>query len=367
MRSSFVAGYLFGIPIRIAPSWFLAVAGSVSLLGWKIYPDILPADSAPVHWSLALATSLIFFASILLHELGHALLARRFGIPVGGITLFLLGGVAQITQEVRRPSRELLIAAAGPLVSILLGVVFLVPALASHKHGPIAVMCSWAGLMNLSVGIFNLLPGFPMDGGRIFRAAVWAITGEFGLATRIAAWSGRLLALTMIVLGGLMIARVGVFARYEEPLGGFWLALLGFYLDGAARQSLMVLRVLEYLGRFRAGELMLRDVPIIDAGDSVLQFLPALLAMRDCEAAFVAEQRTDDPEHTEQTTDPLRMIGMVTRGRAITVPERERGRTTAFDLMLPADGMFPAGPNDDAASLLQRLEAEGLAAVPVVA
>src|SRR5712691_7965306 len=185
MRGSFGVGRAVGVPIRITPSWFLAVAGSVGLLGWKIFPMLLPDDASAVHWSLAIATSAIFFASVLLHELGHALVARRFGVPVRSITLFLLGGAAQISQEIRRPAHELLIAAAGPLVSLLLGAAFLVPALLSHRHGPIAVMCVWAGLMNVSVGVFNLLPGFPMDGGRVFRAAMWAATGRFGLATRI--------------------------------------------------------------------------------------------------------------------------------------------------------------------------------------
>ena len=364
MQGSYAVGRLFGIQVRVTPSWFVAVFGSIAFLGLKVFPELLPNTAKGTHWALAVATSLLFFGSVLLHELAHALLARHFGVPVRGITLFLLGGAAHIGQELRRPYCEALIAAAGPLVSLTLGAAFFFPVVFSHHRGPAALMLVWVGLMNLSVGIFNLLPGFPMDGGRIFRALMWALTGRYGLATRIGAWSGRLLALTMIGLGMVMIAGFPPNSRLADPFGGLWLVLLGLYLDYAARQSLVAVRVLEVLCRYRVADLMVRDVPVVAVGDPVLEFLPALLSLRDCEAAFVAEQLR---EIGEGRPEMPRMVGMVLRGRAVRVPERDWSRTTASELMLPAVGIEPAAPEDDAASLLQRLELEGLAALPVVA
>jgi hypothetical protein len=248
-------------------------------------------------------------------------------------------------------------------VSVLLSGLFLGLMFASQdRAGPLGVMWTWLWLLNLAVGIFNLLPGFPMDGGRLFRATLWAVTGSYRWATLIAGWSGRTLALGMVLLGALIVAHVPGTPLGAEPLNGLWLVLLGIYLDGAARQALAVQRLLEHLRRFRAEEFMLHvsRVPVVEAGARLLDFLPGLLAERDCDAAFVAEYG-DDQE------DGGRMIGMVERGRAVTVPERDRGRLTALDVMQPAEGMQPARPDDDAASLLQRLESEELVAVPVVA
>lgn len=364
MKATFTAGHVFGIPIRINASWFVALFLSTGLLGLKVYPDILPNASIAADWSLALATSLIFFLSILLHELAHALVARVYDVPVRNITLFLLGGVAQISQEMKQPSAELLIAAAGPAASILLAGLFLGLMLLTdfrHHPGPFGVMWTWLWLLNLSVGVFNLIPGFPMDGGRVFRALIWAATGSYRWATRIAGWSGRAVALTLMCLGAASIARISVLPIYTGPFNGAWMILIGWYLDNAARHSLTVLRVLDRLRRYRADELMLQDVPIVDAAAPVVSFLPQILANRDCEVVFVADYADDG------LPDGGRLIGMVTRGSAVMVPERDRGRVTARQLMLPAETLLPAAPEEDGASLLQRLEGEELVAVPVVA
>lgn len=362
MRTSFTGGRLFGIPIRISYSWFLALALSTGLLGGRIFPDVLPDAPPAVHWSLALATALTFFLSIVLHELGHALVARLFGIPVRSITLFLLGGVAQIGQEAKSPLAELLIAVIGPTVSLLIaGLCFALMLLVGGAHTAPGVMFATLFGLNLSVGIFNLAPGFPMDGGRVFRALLWGVSGSHRWATRVAAWVGRGFAGVLILLG--LFTVIGVHGL-PIPADGFTalsMVLIGLYLDNAARASLDATRLLEFLSTYRAGDLMLRDVPIVPAGAHLHEFLPEMLAARDCDAAFVAEYAAADG------ADAGRMIGLLPRGRAVMVPERERGRVTAHDLMLPADSLRPAAPDDDAAGLLQRLEGEGLVAVPVVA
>ncbi|HEY7295528.1 MAG TPA: site-2 protease family protein [Dehalococcoidia bacterium] len=362
MRSSFTGGRIFGIPIQINLSWFLALALSTGLLGSRVYPNVLPDAPAAEHWSLALATALTFFLSIVLHELGHALVARAFDIPVRSITLFLLGGVAQIGQEVKRPAAEFLIAVAGPAVSLALSALFLgLMLLSNGPHSPAGVMFTTLFALNLSVGIFNLAPGFPMDGGRVFRALLWGVSGSYRWATRIAAWTGRVLAVALILLGLFAVLGVRGLPLQADGFTAVWLVLIGLYLDSAARASLETMRLLEYLSTYRAGDLMLRDVPIVDAGAHLQDCLPAILAARDCDAAFVAEFAGDSE------TGRGRMVGLLPRGLAVTVPERDRARITALDLMLPAEVLRPAAPEDDAAALLQRLEGEGLAAVPVVA
>ncbi|HLZ70938.1 MAG TPA: site-2 protease family protein [Dehalococcoidia bacterium] len=362
MRGGFTGGRLFGIPIRINVSWFISLIVLTSLLGGRVFPNVLPDLPPAAQWALGLATALTFFLSIILHELGHALVARAFGIPVRSITLFLLGGVAQIAQEAKRPAGEFLIAAAGPAVTLALSALFFGLMLLSGGHRtPASVMFASLGLLNLSMGIFNLAPGFPMDGGRIFRALIWGISGSHRWATRIAAWTGRAFAAVLVVLGLFTIVGVRGLPFEGDSFTAISMVLIGLYLDSAARASLESMRLLEFLRDYRVGDLMLRDVPIINAASALQEFLPEMLAARDCDAAFVAEY-ADDGEG-----EGGRMVGLLPRGRAVTVPVRERARLTALDLMLPADSLRPAAPEDDAAGLLQRLEGEGLVAVPVVA
>jgi Zn-dependent protease len=356
------AGRIAGIPIRISPSWFLALALSTVLVGDRLSEGLLPDAPPGVRWMLALATSFLFFASILLHELAHALVARRCGIPVASITLFLLGGVALITREARRPRHELLIAAAGPLTNLVLGGVFLLPLIATrNRFSPSVALAAWLGVLNLSLAIFNLAPGFPMDGGRILRAMIWGAGVSLRTSTQIACLTGRLVALLFIALGMAVLLRLapGHLPNFG-PLGALWLVVIGVYLERSARRAQFVQQVLEDLGRCSAVDLMLRDVPVVRTGARISDFLPDLLALRDCEAAFVTAE-----EDAEDTGD--RMVGMVLRGRAVTLSQRDRDRLTAGDVMLRAEGMQPAAPGDDGAGLLQRLESEGLAAIPVVA
>lgn len=363
MRATFTVGRVLGIPIRVHLSWFVAVGLSTGLFALRVYPAIFPDATVTTCWLLALATALIFFLSILLHELGHALVARRCGVPVRDITLFLLGGVAQIAQEMKRPGVELRVAGAGPAVSLLLaGVAWGLATLSDGHNDALAVMWSWLSWMNLSLALFNLLPGFPMDGGRLLRAAVWKVSGNYQLATRGAAWCGRAIALALMAAGGAIILRIHGLPLGTDPLSGLWLVLIGVYLDRAARQSLKTVRMLEQLRRLSAGDIMRRDVPVVSSHAAVGDFLPEILASVDCEAVFVADYDGSGGSDGDAT-----MVGLVTRGQAIMVPEPDRRRVTAHDLMLATRDMRPASLDDDAASLLQRLEHEGLAALPVVA
>jgi len=184
-------------------------------------------------WTSAVLGSLTFFTSILLHELGHSLTAISLGLPVRSITLFLFGGVAELGEEARRPRDEFLIAISGPAVSGLLCLFFVVLMLATPADGPVHVTGAWLALLNGCVALFNMLPGFPLDGGRVFRSVLWATTGSLERATQ---WSGRVGVLlgNLMTAFGLVMAIVG-----SNWLGGMFMALMGWFLSRAARANVM--------------------------------------------------------------------------------------------------------------------------------
>jgi Zn-dependent protease len=279
MRGTFQIGRILGIPIGVDISWFLSLIWVLTILALRIYPEVLPRDSAWVHWALAVISGLLFFACIILHELGHSVVARYFGIPVRSITLFILGGVAQITRDATRPLPELLMALAGPAVSILLGGVFMGLWRVSGQGGNAAsTMWEWLWIMNIALGIFNLAPAFPMDGGRVLRASIWGVTRNYGRATRIAVWVGRALSWTLIGAGLLVLLGANALPFRMEPLSGLWLAVIGFFILQNANASLRQMRLLEELDRYKVGDVMVREVPAVLVGTTVREMLNGPLA-----------------------------------------------------------------------------------------
>jgi Zn-dependent protease len=238
-----------GIPVRIDFGWLLIVAFIAWTLGSGYFPHVLPSLSPTAYWIQGLTAALLLFASVLLHELAHALVAVRHGIPVGGITLHIFGGVSQLDSEPDTPRAELLIAIVGPLASFAIagvahgvGRLFAGPSLADALAG-------YVGGVNLVVGVFNLVPAFPLDGGRVLRAALWAWTGRLDAATRIATRIGSALALLMIAVG---IVR----AVSGDVIAGLWFALIGLFLQQAARSSYALLNVRIRLSALRAEQVM---------------------------------------------------------------------------------------------------------------
>jgi Zn-dependent protease len=232
--SGFSLGRIGGIDLRVHPSWFVILL----LVIWTLAGVALPADFPEVgalpRLAMAGGIALAFFASLLAHELAHSGVAIRRGIPVHRITFFLFGGLAETSTDSRSPGEEFLIAAAGPVMSFMLAGVFL--GLWWHGAGAgwgeVAVgSAAYIGFLNLILGVFNLLPGFPMDGGRILRAGIWAVTGDKTRATRWAARVGEAMGLLLAVYGAWRVARA-------EVMGGVWLVLIGLFVRHAARMSL---------------------------------------------------------------------------------------------------------------------------------
>lgn len=230
MRTSLTVGRIAGIPLKIHINWFLtAVLVTWSLAG-GYFPQEYPGWSSTTYWLVGVTTALLFFLSVLLHELGHSLVAIREGVAVNSITLFIFGGVAHIAHEPETPRSEFRIVAAGPAASLLLAGGFSLLAWLSWGGPEFSAAASYLGRINLVLAVFNLIPGFPLDGGRILRAFLWGASADYRRATRWATNVGLAIALGFIALGiGLMFL--------TNFIAGLWVAFIGWYLSTAAYQG----------------------------------------------------------------------------------------------------------------------------------
>lgn len=226
---------MLGFRVSVAPSWFILALLIVWTLAEGYFPQVISNLDPATAWSLAVAGALGLFASIIYHEFAHTLVARQFGMPIAGITLFLFGGIAQLRDEPPGPRAEFLVAAAGPVSSYLLAAVLYALLLLFPQQAataPVMAVLGYLVTINLLLATFNLLPAFPLDGGRMLRAAVWGWTGSLPRATQISATLGRILG------GGLMLLGVlGIVSG--DFIGGMWISLIGFFIIGAAGASQM--------------------------------------------------------------------------------------------------------------------------------
>jgi Zn-dependent protease len=230
MGSSLRLGRIFGIPIEVNVSWLFVFALLTFLLANQFEDSRLRWGEAH-RWSVAVITVVLFFLSVLVHELSHSLVAMAKGIPVQGITLFIFGGVSRLDREPQRPSVEFVVAVVGPLSSIALAGIFGgVWFLLGRGNSSVEVVILLVAWTNLSLGVFNLVPGFPLDGGRVLRAGVWGITGSYHRATQVAARSGQL-------VGGLLLAAGIALAILVDIVDGIWIALVGGFLFSVASSS----------------------------------------------------------------------------------------------------------------------------------
>jgi Zn-dependent protease len=270
MESHIKLGRVFGITIGLHHSWML-IALLITLSLVSRFQAMNPGWSPRVAWATALLTGVLFFAAILAHELSHALVARARGLRVRSITLFALGGVTQIEREATDARTEFWMGFAGPITSAVIGLSCQVIAwtlgwpMPAEPGTPLLAMLVWLGYINIGLAVFNMIPGFPLDGGRVLRALIWGITGNGARATRIAALTGQLVALAFIVFG---IVRFFRGAGFD----GLWMAFIGWFLLQAAQTSYAEVQVGERLRGARAADVMVRDSEVID-GRTNLQTL----------------------------------------------------------------------------------------------
>lgn len=346
-------GAIFGIPILVNPSFFVLFAIITVILGTGFYPDAHENASNWTYAAMAAVSAPLFFASIVVHELAHALVARRFKIPVKAITLFALGGVAHISRDATRPYAELLMAVAGPLMSVAIGVLFLGSWVALGANDTRAVDAVLIGLggMNLVLAVFNMIPLFPMDGGRVFRALTWLVTGNYYRATSIAGWTGRVLAWGLMGTGALGMAGVNVFLA-DDTLSGFWLIGIGFFLENAARTSLLQNRLVGALNRYKAEEVMVSDPPVVDSAISVASLARGVIDINPRVCYFVEDEG--------------KLAGILSGYQMRAVPEPLWDSTTAGEAMVPSAKLRATPPEQPLADVLVEMENENLTHMPVV-
>lgn len=346
-------GSLLGIPILINPSWFVLFGITTWVLAAEVFPDWLEDASQTTYFLMAAASVVLFFASIILHELAHSVVARSYQIPVRSITLFVFGGVAHITREARKPLAELLMALAGPLTSLVLGVAFygLWRAIGGQDDRAIDYVIIWLAVTNGAVGIFNLAPAFPMDGGRIFRSLIWLIGRDYNRATRIAGWTGRGFAWILIALGVLAVLDVNVYIA-DAGFGGLWLVFIGLFLETAARQSLVQNRYIQTLEQYRASDLMLSDPPVADAEMTVASLARGVLEINPRVCYFVAREGA--------------LAGIISAYQMRAIPESQWDSVTAGEAMVPSAAMKAIDPEAKVSEVLMDMEQADLTHLPVV-
>lgn len=337
MRDSFSLGRIFGISVGINWSVLLILALLMWTLATGIFPDQNPGLGDGTYFAMGVAAALAFFASILLHELGHALQARRDGMEIDGITLWLFGGVARFTGMFPSAGAEFRIAIAGPLVSLGLGGGFVALALVPGLPTAVDGVSAWLGFINLLLLAFNLLPALPLDGGRMLRAALWRWRGDLGSATRMAAGVGRVVAIGIIGVGALLFL-------LGDRFGGLWLAVIGwFVLQAAGAEARMV-----GAGRSRTarvGDLLERD-PVTASPDLPLDL-------------FVEQTVWDHRHPVYPVVEGGRTVGLFELDRLAEVARPAWGRTLVADLMTPVERVPVLGEGEDLASAVATLQRAG--------
>lgn len=269
IRETITVGRPLGIRLDVSLSWVLVFGAMTWTLGGHYFPSRYPTWGWSFTWLAAAAASFVFFACVVVHELAHALMARRFGLPVRSISLFLFGGVAQLEREAPHPRAELMISLVGPLASIGLGALFFVGFLAvPSAPEPISGLCLWLAGVNVGLGVFNLLPSYPLDGGRALRALAWLASGDPRWSNRVALLSGQLGAVGLIFAGVYML-----FTQRGGASNAVWVMLVGWFLHSSAVATYQTSMLTAALSAVRVADLMVRRLGRIDrrAAGSELQ------------------------------------------------------------------------------------------------
>lgn len=319
-QGGFRLGSVLGFEIRIDYSWFVIFALVLWSFSAGVFPAEFPGLPARTYFLMGVVGTLLFFVSLLAHELSHSLVARSKGIPVEGITLFIFGGVAWTRMESETPGDELVIAGVGPLASLVIAAMFGALAWIGERVGvpaPVSGVAAHLGILNLALAVFNLLPGFPLDGGRLFRAIAWKLSDDVTKATRWAANAGKGLGYGLMGLGVLQ-----VFAG--AGLGGLWILFIGWFLRGAAGASYAQHVLHNVLEGVTAADVMTPD-PETVRGDLTLDRL--------VEEHFLRRRFQSFP-----VLDSDRLVGLVTLGQVKEVPREDWARRTVSDLMTDARG-----------------------------
>jgi len=346
LRGGIPLGRVFGISLRLNYTWFIVFVLVTWALTTQYFPTAFPHWQWPTSLLAGVVTSLLFFGSVLAHELMHSVVARSTGIDVHSITLFIFGGVAHMSEEPRQPKDELRIALAGPLTSVALGAMFWVIYFLLGDHWELAAGISyWLGLINIFLAAFNLIPGFPLDGGRVLRSILWWRSQNLRRATRTASNIGRGVGY-LFIFGGVFFIFQGLW------LNGLWLALIGWFLENAAVGSYRQVSLQDMLQGHTASEVMTRDCPIMD---------PDLTVERLVNDHILTTARRCFPIAAGN-----RIMGLVTIHNIRALPRDQWPTTTLRQTMTPLDRLKSVSPDEDLSTVMRALTEEDINQVLVV-
>ncbi len=352
MKAQIQLGRIKGIAIGLHYSWFI-IAFLIALSLIDHFHQVMPNLSNAAVWTAAIITSVLFFVTLLLHELAHSLLAKNKGLRVRSITLFALGGVSQIEQESPDAKTEFWIAIVGPLSSLAIGIVCLLLARLAgwgwaegmEAQTPVAAVLLWLGYINFMLALFNMIPGYPLDGGRVLRAVIWWINHNAVRATELAARVGQVIAFAFILLG-LYQFFVG------RNFGGLWMAFIGWFLLDASRSSYMQTEFMEVLRGRKVADLMDRDCPTVESHLSLEDFVHQYL-LNSGRRCFVVVQ--DD-----------RLVGLITPNEVKHVDRERWPQTSIQSVMRPVTQLRTVTPDTPVVQALEIMGREDVNQLPVV-
>ena len=358
MGSTLRLGKIAGIPVEIHYSLFLVLLFFSWSLAGNFLPNLNSSWSTTTYWAVGFLAALLLFVSVLLHELAHSVVARASGIEVKGITLFLLGGVSNLKAEAKGPRDEFVISAVGPAASLALaGLLFLAYRIIGSETAPatplgavtvplsvVEALLLYLWFINLVLGIFNLLPAFPLDGGRTLRAIIWSVTGSLSLATKVAAGSGQAMGILFILLG--------VWQAFQGNLwGGLWFAFIGIFLNRSASAARREMKVQTSLGGYGVRDAMRLDPPTIDPDASVSSVVNGPLMQQSTRAVLVCERGM--------------LVGIISLSDIKGVPKHRRALATVRECMTSAP-LRTLEPEDALVHGLEMLSEHSINQAPVL-
>ena len=346
LKGGIPIGKVFGISLRLNYSWFIVFGLVTWALAANYFPVNYPTWSLTTSVLAGLVTSLLFFGSVLTHELMHSVVAQKAGIPVRSITLFIFGGVSQITDEPKQPKDEFRIALAGPLTSLVIGGIFWAVWFSLRNTNEfVTAIAFWLGWINISLAGFNLIPGFPLDGGRVLRSILWWRSQNLRTATRTASNIGRGVGY-LFIFGGIWLIFWG------NWFNGLWLAFIGWFLENAAVGSYRQLALRDMLQGHTVSEIMTRDC---------LTVSPKLTLEQLVNEHILTSGRRCFPVVTDG-----RVLGLITVHNITAVPRTQWNTKMVDEVMTPFDNLKWVQPNENLSSVLQLLAEDDINQVPVV-
>ncbi|MHB1286825.1 MAG: site-2 protease family protein [Leptospirales bacterium] len=344
-RQDIPLGKILGISIGLDYSWFVIFILITWTLAVGYYPATYPGWGSLQYWFIGGITAVLFFSCILLHEIGHSIVAIWYKIPVRSITLFVFGGVAQIESDPPSAVAEFFVAIAGPVTSLALGLIFYGMGTLFPVSGPLSGLFKYLSYINLVLAVFNLIPGYPLDGGRVFRAIVWSITHNFRKSTLIAAHVGQFFGFSLIF--------IGVWKVFHGDFGGgLWISFIGWFLSNAASSQIQQVNFQGWLGEHKVSQAMTRQCASVPEGESLKDLVEEQI-MSKGERCFLVNRESVP-------------VGLVTLHQIKEVSQSDWGTKSAGQVMIPIEMLKRVQSGDSLWSALKKMNRDGVNQLPVM-